>query len=207
MRVPSRLEKEQETPQFQWTKKQVSKLLKLYANGKSSARIRDKITKMKQVWSDLAAALKKDLNINMSGDHCDVKVRKLKNSIIIVRNTGVRPKYCEHYNQLDEIVQDSVMINPRVLQSFLRGKEDKKRAVKGNKRKATDVYHGEDYVEDDDNEENEEPKGKKRLRRSPGSAAETFKTYVEERQQDNQLMFDRLEKMHNEKISYFGFFS
>ena len=79
---------------------------------------------------------------------------------MIARNTGVRPKYCEHCNQLDEIVQDSVTINPTVLQSSLRGKEDKKRAVKGKKRKATDVNHGEDYVEDDDNEENEELKGK-----------------------------------------------
>ena len=38
-------QKEQETPQFQWTKKQVSKLLELYANEKFSARFRDKITK------------------------------------------------------------------------------------------------------------------------------------------------------------------
>ena len=94
-----------------------------------------------------------------------------------------------------------------MLHSSLRGKEDRKRAGKGKKRKATDVNHGEDYVEDEDNEENEEPKGKKRLRRSPGSTAETFKTYVEERRQDNQLMLDILEKMHNEKNSYFGFFS
>ena len=78
MRVPSRLEKEQETPQFQWTKKQVSKLLELYANEKSSARFRDKITKMKQVWSDLAAVLNKDLNISVNRDQYDVKVRKLK---------------------------------------------------------------------------------------------------------------------------------
>ena len=53
-------QKEQETPQFQWTKKQVSKLLELYADEKLSARFRDKITKKKQVWSDLAAALNKD---------------------------------------------------------------------------------------------------------------------------------------------------
>ena len=69
--------KEQETPQFQWTKKQVSKLLELYANEKFSALFRDNITRKKQVWSDLAAALNKDLNINVSGDQCDVKVRKL----------------------------------------------------------------------------------------------------------------------------------
>ena len=70
----------------------------------------------------------------------------------------------------------------------LRGKEDGKRAGKGKKRKATDIDHGEDCAEDDDNEENEEPSGKKHLRRSPESTGETFKTYVEERRQDNQLM-------------------
>ena len=59
------------------------------------------------------------------------------------------------------------------------------------------LKNGEDYAEDEDNEENEEPSGKKRLRRSPGSTAETFKTYVEERRQNNQLMLDRLGKMHN----------
>ena len=42
---------------------------------------------------------------------------------------------------------------------------------------------------------------KKRLRRSPGSTVETFKTYVEERRQDNQL-----EKMHNEKTAILGSF-
>ena len=122
------------------------------------------------------------------------------------KKTGVTPKYCEHYNQLDKIFQDSKTINPRVLHSSLRGKEDRKRAGKGKKRKATDVNHGEGYVEDEDNEENEEPKGKIRLRRSPGSTVETFKTYVEERRQDNQLMLDRLEKMHNEKTAILGSF-
>ena len=53
-------------------------------------------------------------------------------------------------------------------------------------------------------EENEDPSGKKRLRRSPGSTTETFKTYVEERRQDNQLMLDRLEKMHNEETAILG---
>ena len=173
------------THQFQWTKKQVSKLLELYADEKFSARFRNKITKKKQVWSDLAAALNKDLNINVSGDQCDVKVRKLNKRYHDCeehnKKTGVTPKYCEHYNQLEEIFQDSEMINPRVLHSFLRGKEDRKRVGKRKKIKATDVNHGQDYVEDEDNEENEEPKGKKRLRRSPGSTAETFNTYVEER--------------------------
>ena len=191
-------------------KKHVSKLLELYADEKFSARFRDKITKNKQVWSDLAAALNKDLNINVSGDQCDVKVRKLKKRYYDCeehnKKTGVTPKYCEHYNQLDEIFQDSETITPRVLHSSLSGKEDRKRPVKGKKRKATDVNHGEDYVEDGNNEENEEPKGKKRLRRSPGSTAETFKTYVEERRQDNQLMLDRLEKMHNEKTAILGSF-
>ena len=95
-----------------------------------------------------------------------------------------------------------------MLHSSLRGKEDGKRAGKGTKRKATDVNHREDCVEDEDNEENEERKGKKRLRRSPGSTVETFKTYVEERRQDNQLMLDRLrlEKMHNEKTAILGSF-
>ena len=93
-----------------------------------------------------------------------------------------------------------------MLHSSLHGKEDRKRAGKGKKRKATDVNYGEDYVEDEDNEENEEPKGKKHLRRSLGSTAETFKTYVEERRQDNQLMLDRLENMHNEKTAILGSF-
>ena len=203
-------QKEQETPQFQWTKKQVSKLLELYADEKFLARFRDKITKKKQVWSDLAAALNKDLNIHVSGDQCDVKVRKLKKRYHDCeehnKKTGVTPKYCEHYNQLDEIFQDSETINPKVLHSSLRGKDDRKRAGKGKERKATDVNHGEDYVKDEDNEENEEPKGKKRLRRSPESTAETFKTYVEERRQDNQLMLDSLEKMHNEETVILGSF-
>ena len=126
----------------------------------------------------------------MSGDQCDVKVRKLKKRDHDCeehnKKTGVAPKYCEHYNQLDEIFWDPETINPRVLRSSLRGKKERKRVGKGKKRKATDVNHGEDYVEDEDTEENEEPKRKKRLRRSPGSTAETFKTYVEERPQDNQ---------------------
>ena len=55
------------------------------------------------------------------------------------------------------------------------GKRAGKRAGKGKKRNATDINHGEDYAEDEDNEENEEPSGKKHLRRSPGSTAETLK--------------------------------
>ena len=90
-------QKEQLTPQFQWTKKQVSKLLELYANEKFPARFREKITKKKQVWSDLAAALNKDLHINVSRDQCDVKVRKLKKRYHDCeehnKKTGVTPKY------------------------------------------------------------------------------------------------------------------
>ena len=92
-----------------------------------------------------------------------------------------------------------------MLYSSLRGKEEGKRVGKGKKRKATDVNDGEDYVVDEDNEENEEPSGKKRSRRSLGSTAGTFKIYVEERRQDNQLMLDRLEKMHNEKQLFWVF--
>ena len=113
-----RCQKEQETCQFQRTKKQVSKLLELYADEKFLAGFRDKITKKKQVWSYLAAAINKDPNINVSGDQCDVKVRKLKKQYhdCEEHNTkiGVTPKYCEHYNELDEIFQDSETINPRL---------------------------------------------------------------------------------------------
>ena len=98
-------QKEQETPQSQWTKKQVSKLLESHADEKFSARFRDKITKKKQVWSDLAAALNKDLNINVSGDQCDVKVRKLKKRYHDCeehnKKTGVTPKYCARLRTLE----------------------------------------------------------------------------------------------------------
>ena len=61
-------QKEQETCQFQRTKKQVLKLLELYVDEKFLAGFRDKITKKKQVWSYLAAAISKDPNINVRGD-------------------------------------------------------------------------------------------------------------------------------------------
>ena len=114
-----------------------------------------------------------------------------------IANTTINStKYSRTLRRLTQKCYTVLYVEKRIERELERGK----------KRKAADVNHGEDYVEDEDNEENEELKGKKRLRRSPGSTAETFETYVEERRQDNQLMLDRLEKMHNEKTAILGYF-
>ena len=182
-----------------WSKKAVTRMLQLYLEDRFRDKFNDRFSKKKQVWDELVKALNADLMLAapVTGEHCDTKFRILKKKYLdcIEKNnkTGASPKYCDHYELLDEIWGCSDQATPKAIGSSLKGLQKK-------------CKYKVDQEGNDENEDEPTPTSRKRNRKSTSAAAEAFQNYMTERKEENSLMCDMLKRMHEDKIKMFGSF-
>ena len=108
-------------------------MLQLYLEDRFRDKFNDRFSKKKQVWDELAKALNADLMLAapVTGEQCDTKFSILKKKYLdcIEKNnkTGANPKYCDHYELLDDIWGCSDQAMPKAIGRSLKGLQKKRK--------------------------------------------------------------------------------